>query len=215
MAQRTVCLYNGKYIGIESIYTIKNGQKINIEGKIEVLRKLGRDNLLFCPCGCGSNLILVAGDRNLREQHFRIKNGNEKSSCTAVSEHHLGIESKILLKLWLDENFPDCKLDSRIPLSCLCEDASKHELSFYNFTNKIGLCYWYNRANITSEKIDAIEAVESIRKVIYVADIQNMSENYQYPEYMKKIQDKQGYLLYLDIDDVDTAIINMNRLICM
>lgn len=205
MAQRTVCLYNGKYIGIESIYTIENGQKINIEGKIEVLRKLGRDNLLFCPCGCGSNLILVAGDRNLREQHFRIKNGNEKSSCTAVSEHHLGIESKILLKLWLDENFPDCKLDSRIPLSCLCEDASKHELSFYNFTNKIGLCYWYNRANITSEKIDAIEAVESIRKVIYVADIQNMSENYQYPEYMKKIQDKQGYLLYLDIDDIDTA----------
>ena len=25
-----------------------------------------------CPCGCGANLILVAGDKNLREQHFRI-----------------------------------------------------------------------------------------------------------------------------------------------
>ena len=96
MAQRTVCLYNDKYIGIESIYSIKNGQKINIEGKIETLRKLGRDNQLFCPCGCGSNLILVAGDRNLREQHFRIKNGMENSRCTAVSEHRLGIESKIL-----------------------------------------------------------------------------------------------------------------------
>ena len=211
MAQRTVCLYNDKYIGIESIYTIRNGQKINIEGRIERLRKLGRDNQLFCPCGCGSNLILVAGDRNLREQHFRIKNGTENSRCTAVSEHRLGIESKILLKLWLDDNYPNCNIESRIPLSFLCARTSKHELSFYNFTNSVGVCYWYNRANITSEKIDAIESVENIRKVIYIADIQNVSENYQYPEYMKKIQDKQGYLLYLDIDDVDTDDFNYEQ----
>lgn len=204
MAQRTVCLCHGKYIGIESIYTIHKGQKINIEGKVEELRNLGRNDQLFCPCGCGANLILVAGDRNLREQHFRIKSGTEKNNCTAVSEHRLGIESKILLKLWLDDNFPDCKLDSRVPLSKLSEQTTNHELSFYNYSNKIGLCYWYNRSNITSEKVDAITAVDEIRKVLYVADIQNVSENYQYPEYMKIIQNKQGYLLYLDIDDVET-----------
>lgn len=204
MAQRTVCLCHGRYIGIESIYTIHKGQKINTEGKVEELRELGRNDQLFCPCGCGANLILVAGDRNLREQHFRIKSGTEKSNCTAISEHRLGIESKILLKLWLDDNFPDCKLDSRVPLSRLSEGATNHELSFYNFSDKIGLCYWYNRSNITSEKVDAIAAVEEIRKMLYVADIQNMSENYQYPEYMKKIQNKQGYLLYLDIGDGET-----------
>lgn len=94
MAQRTVCLCHGRYIGIESIYTIHKGQKINTEGKVEELRELGRNDQLFCPCGCGANLILVAGDRNLREQHFRIKSGTEKSNCTAISEHRLGIESK-------------------------------------------------------------------------------------------------------------------------
>ena len=204
MAQRSVCLCHGKYIGIETIYTIENGKKINIEGKVEELRELGRNNQLFCPCGCGANLILVAGDRNLREQHFRIKSGTEKRSCTAIDEHRLGVESKILLKLWLDDNFPDSNIESRVTLSNLADDASKHELSFYNFSNNVGLCYWYNRANITSEKVDLIENVENISKVIYVADIQNMSENYQYPEYMKKIQNKQGYVLYLDIEDVET-----------
>lgn len=203
MAQRTVCICHGKHIGIESIYTIHNGQKINIEGKVEELRKLGREDQLFCTCGCGANLILVAGDRNLREQHFRIKSGTEKNGCTGVSEHRLGIESKILLKLWLDDNFPGCNLDSRVLLSSLSEHATNHELSLFNFSDKIGLCYWYDRTNISSEKIEAIDAVENIRKVIYVADIRNMSENYQYPEYMKKIQNNQGYLLYLDIDDVE------------
>lgn len=46
--------------------------------------------------------------------------------------------------------------------------------------------------------------IERENNVLYVADIQNMSENYQYPEYMKKIQNKQGYVLYLDIEDVET-----------
>ena len=73
MAQRTVCLCDGKYIGIESIFTVVNGRQINIPDKVEVLREKSRRNELFCPCGCGANLILVAGDRNLREQHFRIK----------------------------------------------------------------------------------------------------------------------------------------------
>ena len=30
MAQRTVALCNGEYIGIESIYTVVNGKQINI-----------------------------------------------------------------------------------------------------------------------------------------------------------------------------------------
>ena len=75
MARRSVCLYDGKLLGIESIYTLSNGKQINIPKKTEEVRKLGREKKLFCPCGCGNNLTLVAGDRNLREQHFRMKKG--------------------------------------------------------------------------------------------------------------------------------------------
>lgn len=70
MAQRTVALCDGKYIGIESIFTVINGRQINIPEKVEALRTKSRRNQLNCPCGCGALLILVAGDRNLREQHL-------------------------------------------------------------------------------------------------------------------------------------------------
>ena len=38
MAQRTVALCNGKYIGIETIYTVINGRQINIPEKLKELR---------------------------------------------------------------------------------------------------------------------------------------------------------------------------------
>ena len=60
MAQRTVALCNGKYIGIETIYTVINGRQINIPEKLKELRAQSQRNELFCPCGCGTNLILVA-----------------------------------------------------------------------------------------------------------------------------------------------------------
>ena len=52
---------------IESIYTVINGHQINIPDRLKNLREKSRNNKLFCPCGCGANLILVAGDKNLRE----------------------------------------------------------------------------------------------------------------------------------------------------
>lgn len=38
MAQRTVCLCDGKYIGIETIYTVVDGKQINIPDKLAELR---------------------------------------------------------------------------------------------------------------------------------------------------------------------------------
>lgn len=38
MAQRAVDLYKGKYIGIETIYTVVNGRQINIPEKLRKLR---------------------------------------------------------------------------------------------------------------------------------------------------------------------------------
>ena len=49
MAQRTVALCDGKYIGIESIYTVIDGMQINIPDKLAALRKRSRRNELFCP----------------------------------------------------------------------------------------------------------------------------------------------------------------------
>lgn len=97
MAQRTVCLCDGNYIGIETIYTVINGQQINIPEKLKELRVKSQNNELFCPCGCGSNLILVAGDRNLRKQHFRLKDGAFNGDCHVVTEGKISVASKIVL----------------------------------------------------------------------------------------------------------------------
>ena len=108
MAQRTVALCNGKYIGIETIYTVINGRQINIPEKLKELRAQSQRNELFCPCGCGTNLILVAGDKNLREQHFREKPGTGTYECNMPTEGKTSVDSKIVLKCWLDD-----KLESR------------------------------------------------------------------------------------------------------
>ena len=72
---------NGEIIGIESIYTVQRGVQINIPEKIKWLRQLSQENKLFCPCCCGANLVLVAGESNKRAQHFRIKSGSDESNC--------------------------------------------------------------------------------------------------------------------------------------
>ena len=78
MAQRIVALCNGKYIGIETIYTVINGRQINIPEKLKELRAQSQRNELFCPCGCGTNLILVAEYSVAAKPSVR-KNGNHLS----------------------------------------------------------------------------------------------------------------------------------------
>lgn len=39
MALRTLALYKGKFIGIESIYTVSDGMQLNIPEKVESLRE--------------------------------------------------------------------------------------------------------------------------------------------------------------------------------
>lgn len=129
MAQRTVCLCDGKYIGIESIFTVVNGRQINIPDKVEVLREKSRRNELFCPCGCRANLILVAGDRNLREQHFRIKDLELEKNCHLVSEGLESVDSKIVLKCWLDDKLGDQDIESRVPIHAVDDINRKYEFT--------------------------------------------------------------------------------------
>lgn len=201
MARRTDCIYNGQTIGIESIYTIQEGKRINIPGKVEALRKLGRQNQLFCPCGCGANLILVAGDRNLREQHFRIKEGTGKGKCIALEETDISINSKIMLKGWLDLKMPSARIGTRVQLKEISDSERRFEFTLFDYNSKIGVCYWHERANIDSDKVDMFEDFSGVNKTFYITDIHNAGSTGQYPEFMIKIQNKQGYVLYLNLKD--------------
>lgn len=213
MAQRTVALCNGKYIGIESIYTVVNGNQINIPYKLINLREKSRSNKLFCPCGCGANLILVAGDKNLREQHFRIKDGTSKSNCTFKTEGKESVESKIVLKCWLDDKLQTNDIETRIPIYAVENNKRKYEFSFLSKEKKIALSYCHDRRNLSDEKFDILDSNSQNIHLIYVVDIMNENRNGQYPEGLMKIQNKQGYCLLLSNNEGDYSKAKM-RAIC-
>lgn len=203
MVQRSVCLCDGKYIGIESIFTVIDGKQINIPDKLSALRTRSRKGELFCPCGCGANFILVAGDRNLRAQHFRLKDSARQHECTAETERPHSIYSKIVLKCWLDEklNVPD--VETRVPICLVGDTARKYEFSFVSRTSKLAVSYSYNRANLSDEKMEILRANSSGIRLIYIVDALNSCGNGQYPEALMKVQERQGYCLLLDVEEME------------
>lgn len=209
MAQRTVALCDGKYIGIESIFTVVNGCQINIPDKLKELRAKSQNNELFCPCGCGANLILVAGDKNLREQHFRIKDADAFQDCNMVTEGKTSVDSKIVLKCWLDDNLHADDLESRVPISAVSDSTRKYEFSFISRTAGIALNYCHDRANLSDEKLSILEDNTNGIRIIHVVDFLNGGSDGQYPEGLMKVQTKQGYCLLLDIEESDYAKANL------
>jgi len=203
MAQRTVALSNGKYIGIESIYTVINGQQINIPEKLKELRVKSQNNELFCPCGCGSNLILVAGDKNLREQHFRLKDCAYNQDCNVITEGKISVDSKIVLKCWLDDKLKATDIESRVPIQAVDDISRKYEFSFLSREKKIALSYCHERVNLSDEKMELLDSNSQGIQIIYVVDCMNGGSDGQYPEGLMKIQNKQGYCLLLNVDEAD------------
>ncbi len=203
MAQRTMCLCDGKYIGIESIFTVVNGRQINIPDKVEALRKKSRSNLLTCPCGCGAHLTLVAGDRNLREQHFRLKDGEFEKECHLVTEGKCSIDSKIVLKCWLDDKLNDENIESRVPICSIDDTNRKYEYTLLSHKKAVAVSYSHERVNLSDEKFDILECNSKGIRVIYVVDQLNGGVCGQYPESLMKIQVRQGYCLYLSVHDID------------
>lgn len=203
MAQRTVALCEGKYIGIETIYTVVDGKQINIPSKLLELREKSQNNRLFCPCGCGTNLILVAGDKHLKEQHFREKIGTSEYSCTMIEEGKQSIDSKIVLKCWLDDKIKASDLESRVPIGAIEDTERKPEFTFLSREKKLAIRYWRTRTNIESNKLDLLTNNFTGIKVIYIVDSSNGGTQGQYPESLMKIQDRQGYCLLLKISESD------------
>ena len=203
MVQRSVCLCDGKYIGIESIFTVIDGKQINIPDKLSALRTRSRKGELFCPCGCGANLILVAGDRNLRAQHFRLKDSARQHECTAETERSHSIYSKIVLNCWLDEKLNVSDVETRVPICLVGDTARKYEFSFVSRTSKLAVSYSCNRANLSDEKMEILRANSSGIRLIYIVDALNSCGNGQYPEALMKVQERQGYCLLLDVEEME------------
>lgn len=203
MAQRTVALCNGKYIGIETIYTVINGRQINIPDKLKELREKSQNNELFCPCGCGMNLILVAGDKNLREQHFREKTGTGDYECSMPAEGKTSVDSKIVLKCWLDDKLKVSDIESRVPIDTVEDIRRRPEFTFLSRSKKLAIRYWRTRANIVDDKLDVMTENLSGINVLYIVDSSNGGTDGQYPEALMKLQEKQGFCLLLDIEEAD------------
>ncbi len=209
MAQRTVALCDGKFIGIESIYTVVDGRQINNPDRLKDLRTKSKNNELFCPCGCGANLILVAGDKNLREQHFRIKDADAFKNCHMATEGKISVDSKIVLKCWLDDNLRAEDLESRVPISAVSDSSRKYELSFISRSTRIALNYCHDRANLSDEKFSILEENSNGIRIIHVLDFLNGGSSGQYPEGLMKVQNRQGYCLLLDIEEADYEKANL------
>lgn len=203
MAQRTVALYKGKYIGVETIYTVVNGRQINIPEKLKELRAKSQNNELFCPCGCGANLILVAGDKNLREQHFRIKDGDFDQKCNVITEGKTSVDSKIVLKCWLDDKLKAADVESRVPIHAVDDINRSYEFSFLSQSRKTALSYCHERVNLSDEKLSILESNSQGIHIIYIVDHKNGGCSGQYPEGLMKVQHRQGYCLLLTVESAD------------
>lgn len=203
MAQRTVALYKGKYIGIETIYTVVNGRQINIPEKLKELRVKSQNNELFCPCGCSANLILVAGDKNLREQHFRIKDGNLNQKCNVSTEGKTSVDSKIVLKCWMDDKLKASDIESRVPIYAVDDINRGYEFSFLSRSRKMALSYCHERVNLSDEKLSILESNSQGIRIIYIVDHKNGGCEGQYPEGLMRVQHRQGYCLLLTVDSAN------------
>lgn len=203
MVKRPTCLCDGRLIGIESIYTVSEGKQINIEDKLEALRKRSRNKELFCPCGCGANVILVAGDRGLVNQHFRLWDNSQEKECQYVSEGEMSVCSKIVLKCWLEDKLPGTNIETRVPICAVDDTDRKYELTLLAKDKNIAVSYCHDRANLSDEKLGILDGNSAGISLHYIVDIANTGNRIQYPEMMMKIQKRQGYCLFLQLSSVD------------
>ncbi|OQC11879.1 MAG: DNA topoisomerase I [Firmicutes bacterium ADurb.Bin080] len=199
MVKRPVALLGDKIIGIETIYTSINGMQINDRIKLKELRAKSRAKQLFCPCGCGANLVLVAGDKGLREQHFRMPEGENKAECKVSIESQTSIFSRIVLKCWLDEKLHAVDIEARVPICEVDDSNRKYEFSFFSRTRKIALSYTPDRQNLSEEKLRILDNNSVGLSVLYFVDMMNRCNNGQYPESLMKVQERQGYCLLLSV----------------
>lgn len=137
----------------------------------------------------------------MREQHFRLKDGTYENECHVVTEGKTSVNSKIVLKCWLDEKLGIDDIETRVPINLIGDTDRRYEFSFLSRTKKIAISYCHERVNLSDEKFEILKANSNSIQMIYVVNVMNSGSNGQYPEALMKVQDKQGYCLLLDVED--------------
>lgn len=200
---RGECLYDDEIISIASVYTVIDGKQINIPEQLHKMRNLSRGKKLFCPCGCGRNLVLVANEQSSRAQHFRLWPSaiNDDSLCTYQEESGLTLHAKVMLKCWLEQSLKATSLKYNVPISEVsAENERRYQMSVYSTEHDIGIVYYKYTSNIEEEKVSLLsDYAES--KIFFVSRIENEEHNGQYPEKFKPIQDRQGFCMFLKMDE--------------
>lgn len=67
----------------------------------------------------------------------------------------------------------------------------------------IALNYCHDRSNLSDEKMKILEENASGISIIHVVDSLNDGSEGQYPEWLMKVQSRQGYCLLLEIEEAD------------
>ena len=193
---------DGRLIGIETVYTVVDGKQINIPGKVEAVRALGKNKRLFCPCGCGVNLYLSASPENLKKQHFRKFPGQAERDCHYKKESAESVNSKIVLKCWMDDKLKTNDVEDKRAI-CKVDDESdrKFQFTLLSPSKKIAVSYCRKDFNLSDEKIKVLQSNKSDISTVYVVDAKNGSCEDQYPEYLMKVQKIQKFCLLLTIDE--------------
>ena len=77
----------------------------------------------------------------------------------------------------------------------------KYEYTFLSKNRRVGLSYCNERVNLSEEKINILKENSKGISVIYVVDMRNFGTDGQYPEGVMKVQNEQGYCLFLSVTD--------------
>ena len=152
----------------------------------------------------------MAGDRGLREQHFRVRPGQEESEekCTALTESLASLNSKVVIKCWLDDTL-QIDVKTRVPIYSISDSERKYELTFFSPEKRVAVCFWHTRADISNEKLDAIEENTAGTKTFNIVSSGNIAESEQYPEWLQKILQRQRYCLAINAPSFNYAEASM------
>ena len=179
------------------------------------VRRASREHRLFCTCGCKSNLQLVAGDRSITTRRFFRNYTDFANANCCYDESPTTQKSKILLRAWLNQTLQKHLLND-IPIAELNKGNRKYELTYYAQAYDFGLVYANEAQNIPFEKIQELDEYKEMH-ILYLSDIHNLLQSGQLPVHQIDMQDKQGYCLFLKVNEPekDEYLLSDATLTCM
>lgn len=207
-------LYINELVTIEysndEIHYMNNNSRLFRE-----VRRASREHRLFCTCGCKSNLQLVAGDKSITTQRFFRNYKDFVNPNCCYDESPVTQKSKILLRAWLNQTLQKHLLND-IPIAEINKGNRKYELTYYAQEYDFGLVYANEAQNIPFEKIQELDEYKEMH-ILYLSDIHNLLQSGQLPVHQIDMQDKQGYCLFLKINEPekDEYLLSDATLVCM